>query len=117
MARNKLFDTLGKTVNKVNDNIAKMNISGFPRILLLSFVLVFVGMVIVYFIGIIFVFAKNRLPPFAEINSFADHYLTAGVIAAIGILGKALMDKDNDGKPDVWESEDEKDIDKKTNIR
>lgn len=97
-----------KLLGKLNNGVADMSIRGAPRCLLLIYAMVFIAMGLVYIIGLVTELQKTGHVNYRAINDFVDSYFGMASVAAFGVIGKALIDSNKDGRPDVWEQTDAK---------
>lgn len=83
--------------------MGKMKLKGLPK----AFILIVVGLLIIsilmYLSGCLFIWYMDNRPPLKDINIIITTLTSVPAIAAIGFLGKAMVDDDNNGTPNVWE--------------
>lgn len=95
--------------------MGKMKLKGLPK----AFVLIVVGLLIVsilmYLSGCLFIWYMDNRPPLKDINIIITTLTSVPAIAAIGFLGKAMVDDDGNGTPNVWEEKGN--VDAKSNTR
>lgn len=83
--------------------MGKMKLKGLPK----AFILIVVGLLIMsilmYLSGCLFIWYTDNRPPLKDINIIITTLTSVPAIAAIGFLGKAMVDDDGNGTPNVWE--------------
>lgn len=83
--------------------MGKMKLKGLPK----AFILIVVGLLIIsilmYLSGCLFIWCMDNRPPLKDINIIITTLTSVPAIAAIGFLGKAMVDDDGNGTPNVWE--------------
>lgn len=83
--------------------MGKMKLKGLPK----AFILIVVGLLIMsilmYLSGCLFIWYMDNRPPLKDINIIITTLTSVPAIAAIGFLGKAMVDDDGNGTPNVWE--------------
>lgn len=100
------MNRIAKWLNRLNENVANLSIRGAPRFLLLTFAGIFIIVGLLYITGLLIELYFTGRVNYRAINDFISAYFGVASVAAFGVLGKALIDADEDGKPDVWEDED-----------
>lgn len=93
-------------LNNLNAKVTKLNIRGAPRFLLLTFAGIFIAIGLLYVTGLLIELYFTARINYKAINDFISSYFGVASVAAFGVIGKALIDADADGKPDVWEDKD-----------
>lgn len=96
-----------KAVKRLDKQLTKMKLKGAPRLFLLIFAGLFVFVGILYIGGLAFELLYSGHINYKAAVDFIDSYFSMSAVAAFGVIGKALVDADNDGKPDVWKQVDE----------
>lgn len=96
------MDKVSKLLSRVNDNISKLNISGAPRLLLLTFASIFVAAGLLYIFGLLLELYFTAKVNYKAVNDFISAYFSVASVATFGVIGKALIDSDGDGNPDAW---------------
>lgn len=97
---------IAKWLNRLNENVADLSIRGAPRFLLLTFAGIFIVVGLLYITGLLIELYFTGKVNYKAINDFVSVYFGVASVAAFGVIGKALIDSDNDGTPDVWEPEE-----------
>lgn len=100
------MNSIAKWLNRLSKNVANLNIRGAPRFLLLTFAGTFITVGLLYVAGLLAELYFTGRVNYRAINDFVNSYFGMASVAAFGVIGKALIDSDEDGKPDVWEDKD-----------
>lgn len=87
--------------------VGRMKVRGLPRALVIVLMLLIIGSVLLYLAGWIWLWAALRRVDLPALNALLQTLTGASFIAAIGFIGKGLIDADGDGVPDQWEQEKE----------
>ena len=95
-------------------SVGRMKVRGLPRALVIILMLLIIGSVCLYLAGWVWVWAFQRRVDLPALNMLLQTLTGASFIAAIGFIGKGLIDDDNDGIPDEWQKEEKND---KTDFR
>ena len=90
---------------KVLGSVGRMKVKGLPRALVIVLMLLIIGSVCLYLAGWIWLWAALRRVDLPALNALLQTLTGASFIAAIGFIGKGLIDADGDGIPDQWEQE------------
>lgn len=109
--------SITRLARKLNKNIGKMKISGMTRKLLITYILLFISIGLLYIGGILLELWKTGKFNYNAAIQYIQIYFGTTTVMTFGILGKALIDKDENGIPDVWEQELEKNKDQANNQR
>lgn len=88
--------------------VGRVKVRGLPRALIIVLMLLIIGSVVLYLAGWIWLWAALRRVDLPALNALLQTLTGASFIAAIGFIGKGLIDADGDGVPDDWEDEDDK---------
>ena len=102
---------------KLMGSVGRMKVKGLPRALVIVLMLLIIGSVCLYLAGWVWVWAFQRRVDLPALNMLLQTLTGASFIAAVGFIGKSLIDDDGDGIPDDWKDEKEKDKHAETNIR
>ena len=94
-----------KWISALNKGVTKMKITGLPRLFLLLYAGIFISIGSLYLVGLLLEFWKTGNVNYPAVNQFAGTYFGVAVVGTFCVLGKALVDKDEDGIPDTWELE------------
>ena len=95
---------------KLMGSVGRMKVKGLPRALVIVLMLLIIGSVCLYLAGWIWLWAALRRVDLPALNALLQTLTGASFIAAIGAIGKGLIDADGDGIPDQWEQEKERNI-------
>lgn len=94
-----MIDKILKPISK----IGRLKLKGLPK----AFIIIVVGLLILsilmYLSGCLFIWYTDNRPPLKDINIIITTLTSVPAIAAIGFLGKAMVDDDGNGTPNVWE--------------
>lgn len=99
------MNRVAKWLNRLNESVANLSIRGAPRVMLLTFAGIFIAVGLLYITGLLIELYFTGSVNYRAVNDFISAYFGAASVAAFGVIGKALIDADEDGKPDVWESD------------
>ena len=92
---------------KLMGSVGRMKVKGLPRALIIVLMLLIIGSVLLYLAGWIWLWAALRRVDLPALNALLQTLTGASFIAAVGFIGKGLIDADGDGVPDQWEQEKE----------
>ena len=92
---------------KVLGSVGRMKVKGLPRALVIILMLLIIGSVLLYVAGWIWLWAIQKKVELPALNQLIQTLTGASFIAAIGFIGKGLIDDDNNGIPDEWENKKE----------
>ena len=92
---------------KLFNSLGKMKVKGLPRGVVIALMCLIIGCVVLYMSGWCYIWAVTRRPDLPAMNDLITTLTSASFIAAIGAIGKGLIDADGDGIPDQWEQEKE----------
>lgn len=98
------MDRISKWIRTLNRGVTKMKITGLPRLFLLLYAGIFISVGSLYLVGLLLEFWVTGKVNYAAVNQFAGTYFGVAVVGTFCVLGKALVDKDEDGIPDTWET-------------
>lgn len=93
---------------KVLRSVGRMKVRGLPRALVIILMLLIIGSIILYLSGWVWLWAFQGKVDLPAMNMLLQTLTGASFIAAIGFIGKGLIDDDNDGIPDEWQNKEEK---------
>jgi ABC-type Na+ efflux pump permease subunit len=97
-------------------SLGRMKVRGLPRALVIVLVLLIIGSIFLYWAGWIWLWAVLGRVDLPALNTLLQTLTGASFIAAIGFIGKSLIDFDGDGVPDPWEKEVKENDNEKSNI-
>ena len=95
---------------KLMGSVGRLKVKGLPRALVIVLMLLIIGSVCLYLAGWVWVWAFQSRVDLPALNMLLQTLTGASFIAAVGFIGKSLIDDDGDGIPDQWEQEKEKRI-------
>lgn len=87
--------------------MGRMKVRGMPRALVIVLMLLIIGSILLYWAGWIWLWAALGRVDLPALNMLLQTLTGVSFIAAIGFIGKSLVDEDEDGVPDDWEKEKE----------
>lgn len=99
------MNRIQKTLLTLLGSLGRMKVRGLPRALVIVLMLLIIGSVVLYLAGWIWLWAAFRRVDLPALNVLLQTLTGASFIAAIGFIGKGLIDADGDGVPDQWERE------------
>ena len=94
-------------------SVGRMKVRGLPRALVIILMLLIIGSVCLYIGGWLWLVHSGKID-LGAMNSLLQTLTGASFIAAVGFIGKSLIDDDGNGVPDEWEEEEKDD---NTNVR
>ena len=95
-----------KTLLTLLGALGRMKVRGLPRALVIVLMLLIIGSVCLYLAGWVWVWAFQRRVDLPALNMLLQTLTGASFIAAVGFIGKSLIDDDGDGVPDDWEKKE-----------
>ena len=98
---------LQKVLLNILGSLGRMKVRGLPRALVIVLMLLIIGSVLLFLAGWIWLWAALRRVDLPALNALLQTLTGASFIAAVGFIGKGLIDADGDGVPDQWEQEKE----------
>lgn len=87
--------------------MGRMKVRGMPRALVIVLMLLIIGSILLYWAGWIWLWAAMGRVDLPALNMLLQTLTGVSFIAAVGFIGKSLVDDDGDGVPDDWEKETE----------
>ncbi|MGM9518418.1 MAG: hypothetical protein ACI3X3_07090 [Acidaminococcus sp.] len=85
--------------------MGRMKVRGLPRALVIVLMLLIIGSILLYWAGWIWLWAALGRVDLPALNMLLQTLTGVSFIAAVGFIGKSLVDDDGDGVPDDWEKE------------
>jgi len=104
------------TLLKLMGSIGRMKVRGLPRALVIILMLLIIGSILLYLSGWVWLWAFQGKVDLPAMNMLLQTLTGVSFIAAVGFIGKSLVDDDGDGVPDDWEKETEEKEHAGTNI-
>lgn len=89
-------------------HIENMEIRGTPRYMVYLFLLLIVLCIVLFMAAWVWKWQATGMPDLSIMDKFVNTLISAPFIAAIGFFGKALIDSDKDGVPDVFEKDEQR---------
>lgn len=93
---------------KVLGSVGRMKVKGLPRALVIILMLLIIGSIILYLSGWVWLWAFQSRVDLPALNMLLQTLTGASFIAAVGFIGKSLIDEDRNGIPDEWQNKEEK---------
>lgn len=88
---------------------AKLKVKGLSLLLIRTIILLIILAIILYFWGWLFNCTRKGIADLPAMNELIKTLTGTSFIAAVGFLGKALLDEDGDGESDACQNrEDDK---------
>ena len=100
------MNQIQKTLLTLLGALGRMKVRGLPRALVIVLMLLIIGSVVLYLAGWVWVWAFQRRVDLPALNMLLQTLTGASFIAAVGFIGKSLIDDDGDGVPDDWEKKE-----------
>lgn len=97
---------LQKVLLNILGSVGRMKVRGLPRALVIVLMLLIIGSILLYWAGWIWLWAALGRVDLPSLNMLLQTLTSASFIAAIGFIGKGLVDEDADGVPDEWEKKE-----------
>lgn len=94
-------------------SVGRMKVRGLPRALVIILMLLIIGSIILYLSGWVWLWAFQGRVDLPALNQLIQTLTGVSFIAAIGFIGKSLVDDDGDGIPDQWQGEQKKEVNEK----
>lgn len=91
---------------KLMGSVGRMKVKGLPRALVIVLMLLIIGSVCLYLAGWVWLWAFQGKVDLPAMNMLLQTLTGVSFIAAIGFIGKSLVDEDEDGVPDEWEKKE-----------
>ena len=90
---------------KVLGSVGRMKVKGLPRALVIVLMLLIIGSILLYLAAWTWLWWVKNHVDLPALNALLQTLTGASFIAAVGFIGKGLIDADGDGIPDQWEQE------------
>lgn len=87
-------------------SVGRMRVRGLPRALVMTLMLLIIGSILLYWAGWIWLWAALGRVDLPALNMLLQTLTGVSFIAAVGFIGKSLVDEDEDGVPDEWEKKE-----------
>lgn len=92
-------------------SVGRMKVRGLPRALVIILMLLIIGSIVLYLSGWVWLWAFQGKVDLPALNMLIQTLTGVSFIAAIGFIGKSLVDNDGDGIPDQWQGKKENEND------
>ena len=86
-------------------SMGRMKVRGLPRALVIVLMLLIIGSVVLYLAGWVWLWWVKNHVDLPALNMLIQTITSMAFVAAIGFIGKSLIDADGDGVPDPWQKE------------
>lgn len=96
---------LQKTLLDLLGSLGRMKVKGLPRALVITIMLLIIGSVVLYLASWCWLWRAKGQVDLSALNALIQTTTSMAFIAAIGFIGKSLIDADGDGVPDPWKKE------------
>ncbi|WP_418695826.1 hypothetical protein [Acidaminococcus intestini] len=83
----------------------RMKVRGMPRALVIVLMLLIIGSIFLYWAGWIWLWTAEKRVDLQALNALIQTITSMAFIAAVGFIGRSLIDADGDGVPDPWKKE------------
>lgn len=100
------MNKIQKTLLDLLGSMGRMHVRGLPRALVITIMLLIIGSILLYWAGWIWLWAAMGRVDLPALNMLLQTLTGVSFIAAIGFIGKSLVDEDEDGVPDEWEKKE-----------
>ena len=90
-------------------SVGRMKVLGLPRALVIVLMLLLIGSIVLYLSGWVWLWAFHSKVDLPALNQLIQTLTGVSFIAAIGFIGKSLVDDNGDGIPDQWQGGKEND--------
>lgn len=94
---------LQKTLLDLLGSMGRMKVKGLPRALVITIMLLIIGSILLYLVGWGWLWWAKGQVDLSALNALIQTITSMAFIAAVGFIGKSLIDSDGDGVPDDWE--------------
>ena len=85
----------------------------FPKIFVWLYAAAFLACGFITLFGIVYEFILKNVVNYKAVNDFIGAYFTPSICGTFTLLGVLLIDSNQDGIPDKWESEGKEEEEKK----
>lgn len=107
---------LQKNLLNLLGSMGRMHVRGLPRALVITIMLLIIGSILLYLAAWTWLWWVKNHVDLSALNALIQTITSMAFIAAIGFIGKSLIDFDGDGAPDLWAKEVKENDNEKSNI-
>ena len=100
------MNRIQKTLLTLLGSLGRMKVRGLPRALIIVLMLLIIGSILLYLAAWTWLWAVLGRVDLPALNMLLQTLTGVSFIAAIGFIGKSLVDEDEDGVPDEWEKKE-----------
>ena len=100
------METIRKYIGRIRDYVGTLNFSGEAMRYIVWYAATLVLCCVVYLAAWAVTWYTDGRPNLTEMRAFLHEIASSPWVAAIGFIGKAFVDRDKDGVPDVFENDD-----------
>jgi len=98
-----------KLINSLSDRVKKFvkgNGGTLPKLFVWCYAAAFLACGFITVFGIVYEFFIKSVVNYKAVNDFIAAYFAPSIFGTFALLGVLLIDKNRDGIPDKWESEE-----------
>lgn len=99
------INKLQKTLLNLLGSMGRMRVRGLPRALVIMIMLLIIGSILLYLAAWSWLWWVKNHVDLPALNALIQTITSMAFVAAIGFIGKSLIDADGDGVPDPWQKE------------
>lgn len=99
------MNKIQKTLLDLLGSMGRMHVRGLPRALVITIMLLIIGSIFLYLAAWMWLWWVKNHVDLPALNMLIQTITSMAFVAAIGFIGKSLIDADGDGVPDPWATE------------
>lgn len=99
------MNQIQKTLLNLLGSMGRMRVRGMPRALVIMIMLLIIGSILLYLAAWSWLWWVKNHVDLPALNALIQTITSMAFVAAIGFIGKSLIDADGDGVPDPWQKE------------
>lgn len=99
------MNKIQKTLLDLLGSMGRMHVRGLPRALVITIMLLIIGSIFLYLTAWTWQWVVKGIVDLMALDKLIQTITSMAFIAAIGFIGKSLIDFDGDGVPDPWAKE------------